>query len=91
MYNRPIEYINENKLLHKYQFGFQIGKSTYMAVLTLVDKISEALDNRDNAIGVSSKAFDTVDHEILLKKLEKFGIQGLVHKLYVKQTSVCYL
>ena len=41
MYNRLIEYINENKLLYKYQFGFQKGKSIYMAVLTLVDKISE--------------------------------------------------
>ena len=79
MYNRLIEYINENKLLYKYQFGFQKGKSTYMAVLTLVDKISEALNNGDYVIGVFldfSKAFDTVDHDILLKKLEKYGIQG---------------
>ena len=38
MYNRLIDYINDNKLLYKYQFGFQKGKSTYMAVLTLVDK-----------------------------------------------------
>ena len=76
MYNRLIEYINENKLLYKYQFGFQKGKSTYMAVLTLVDTIS--LDNGDYVIGVFldfSKAFDTVDHNILLKKLEKYGIQ----------------
>ena len=79
MYNRLIEYINENKLLYKYQFGFQKGKSTYMAVLTLVDKISEALNNGDYVMGVFldfSKAFDTVDHDILLKKLEKYGIQG---------------
>ena len=79
MYNRLIDYINENKLLYKYQFGFQKGKSTYMAVLTLVDKISEALDNGDYVIGVFldfSKAFDTVDHDILLRKLEKYGIRG---------------
>ena len=79
MYNRLIEYINENKLLYKYQFGFQKGKSTYMAVLALVDKISEALNNGDYVIGVFldfSKAFDTVNHDILLKKLEKYGIQG---------------
>ena len=72
MYNRLIDYVNENKLLYKYQFGFQKGKSTYMAVLTLVDKISEALDNGDYVIGVFldfSKAFDTVDHDILLRKL----------------------
>ena len=54
MYNRLIDYINENKLLYKYkyQFGFQKGKSTNMAVLTLVDKISEASDNGDCVIGV---------------------------------------
>ena len=38
MYNRLLDYINETKLFHEYQFGFQKGKSTYMAVLTLVDK-----------------------------------------------------
>ena len=79
MYNRLIDYINENKLLYKYQFGFQKGKSTYMAVLTPVDKISEALDNGEYVIGVFldfSKAFDAVDHDILLRKLEKYGIRG---------------
>ena len=67
MYNRLIDNINENKLLYKYQFGFQKGKSTYTTVLTLVDKTSEALDNGDYVIGVFldfSKAFDTVDHDI---------------------------
>ena len=41
--NRLIYYINENKLLYKCQFGFQTGKSTYMALIDLLDKISEAL------------------------------------------------
>ena len=78
MYNRLIEYINENKLLYKCQFGFQKGKSTYMAVLTLVDKISEALNNGDYVIGVFldfPKAFDTVNHDILLKKLENMAFK----------------
>ena len=38
MYNRLIQYINENKLLYEYQFGFQIGKSTHMALIVLLDK-----------------------------------------------------
>ena len=53
MYNRLIEFINENGLLHKYQFGFQKGKSTSMALVTLVDKITEALDKGECIISVS--------------------------------------
>ena len=63
MYNRLIKYINDNNLLHKNQFGFQKNKSTSMALMMLIDKISEALDKGEVVIGVFldfSKAFDTV-------------------------------
>ena len=52
MYNRLIDYINENQILYKYQFGFQKGKSTYMPLIVLLDKIAAALDNGDYFIGV---------------------------------------
>ena len=52
MYNRLICFINDNKLLYDYQFGFQKGKSTYMAMVILIEKISEALDRGDCVIGV---------------------------------------
>ena len=71
MYNRLLEFINDHKLLYAYQFGFQRGKSTHMALIYLIDKITEALDNGDCVIGIFldfSKAFDTVDHNILLQK-----------------------
>ena len=80
MYNRLIDFINENKLLYKFQFGFQKGKSTNMALIMLIDKISEALDKGELAIGVFldfSKAFDTVDHDILTRKLDLYGIKGI--------------
>ena len=80
MYNRLIHYINGNKLLYKYQFGFQTGKSTHMALIVLLDKISEALERGECVIGVFldfSKAFDTVDNSILLNKTHRYGIQGL--------------
>ena len=80
VYNRLISHINDNKLLYEYQFGFQKGKSTYLAIMMLVDKITEALDQGECVVGVFldfSKAFDTVDHNILLQKLHKYGICGV--------------
>ena len=47
MYNRLICFINDIKLMYDYQFGFQKGKSTYMAMVILIEKISEALDRGD--------------------------------------------
>ena len=85
MYNRLICFINDNKLLYDYQFGFQKGKFTYMAMVILIEKISEALDRGDCVIGVFldfSKAFDTVDHKILLQKLEIYGIKNISLKWF---------
>ena len=79
VYNRLVESINDNKLLYDFQFGFQRGKSTQLAVTMLVDKITEALDNKECVVGIFldfSKAFDTVDHDILLLKLDKYGTHG---------------
>ena len=77
VYNRLISHINDKKLLYEFQFGFQKGKSTHLAIRILVDKITEALDQDECVVGVFldfSKAFDTVDHNILLQKMDKYGI-----------------
>ena len=81
MYNRLIEFINENSLLCEHQFGFRKGKSTSMALVTLIDKVTEALDKGEYIIGVFldfSKAFDTVHHDVLLQKLTLYGIQDVL-------------
>ena len=78
MYDRLVSYINDNHLLYKYQFGFQAGKATYMALIVLIEIITEALDKGESVIGIFldfSQAFDTVDHGILLVKLRKYGVQ----------------
>ena len=52
IYDRFISYVLKHNILFEYQFGFQKGKSTHMALITLVDRITEALDNSDYVVGV---------------------------------------
>ena len=98
LYNRLIDFVNKHNLLYKYQFGFQEGKSTVMALIILLDKISKALENGEYVIGVFldlSKAFDTVNHDILLQKLHHIGIRGVAYNWFVDYLSnnppICYL
>ena len=82
MYDRLISYLLKHNILFECQFGFQKGKSTHMTLTTLVDRITEALDNGDYDVGVFldfSKAFDTVDHAILLDKMFINGVQTIVY------------
>ena len=83
MYERLISYILKIQILFEYQFGFQKGKSTHMALVTLVDKVTEALDNGNHVVGVFldfSKAFDTVDHFIVLDKMFIYGVRNIALK-----------
>lgn len=73
------QHLETNNLIHKHQYGFQKHKSTEHALLHVVNTVSEALNDNKYCIGVFldlKKAFDTVPHSILLRKLAKFGITG---------------
>ena len=85
MYNRLIFFLDKYNILYQNQFGFRQGHSTHHALIALVDKITKSLDNRDIVIGVFldlKKAFDTVNHKILLKKLYHYGINGNLFKWF---------
>ena len=76
MYNRLIEFLDKHSLLFSFQFGFRKFHSTYMAMMR--DKLTKYLDNGDFIFGVFldlSKAFDAVDHDILVRKLSYYGIR----------------
>ena len=77
--NRLLSYLHNIDILCKNQFGFRKKHSAYMALIDMYDKISLAIDKNESSIGIFidlSKAFDTLDHNILLKKLEHYGIRG---------------
>ena len=73
MYNRFYKYLKENNILYEKQFGFQGGYSTNDAIVQLVDNIFGCFEKEQSTLGVLIvllKAFDTVDHSILLKTIE---------------------
>ena len=80
MYDRSLEFLNKHKILNKFQFGFRKMHSTFMALITLLDNLRNALDSGNCAVGIFldfQKAFDTVNHKILLGKLNCYGIRGI--------------
>ena len=80
MYTRIIEFITKNNILNSNQFGFQKNKSTEMAVNAITNHIVNSFEKKESVYCIFldfAKAFDTVRHDILINKLEYYGIRGL--------------
>ena len=78
-------HLEMNKILTPEQFGFRKGISIDNAIFNLTDKILTSLDQRQQVGGIFcdlSKAFDCVDHDILLDKMQYYGVQGIPHRWF---------
>ena len=102
MYHRSISFLDKFSVIGENQFGFRQNHSTYIPISILHSKICDALDRGQVAISVFldlAKAFDTVNHEILLDKLSHYGIRGkcldwyrsyLHHRSQLVSFNSCY-
>ena len=80
VYWQLLNYIEKYEILYQFQFGFRRGRSTEQAIAEITDNLKNAIDNNLLTCGVFldfAKAFDTVNHNLLLKKMEMYGIRGL--------------
>ena len=80
MYKRLYTFLNNNSFIYNLQYGFRQHYSTFHALINITENIRKAFDKGNISCGVFvdlQKALDTVDHQILLAKLNHYKILGV--------------
>ena len=91
VHKRVYNFFISHNIIYEHQFGFQKNKSTSLEVLDIYSKLIKSIENKEFSCCIFldfAKAFDTVNHEILLSKLEHYGITGIVNDWFRSYLSL---
>ncbi len=90
IFSQTYDFFHKEKLFYESQYYFRNKHSTELAVLEIVDRLITEMDNGETPINIYldlSNAFDTLNHNILLHKLEYYGVQDISLNLFKNYLS----
>ena len=85
IYKRVYSYLERNNILYNHQYGFRTNHSCEQAIMELTSRLLYAKERGEQSVGIFlelSKAFDTLNHTVLLAKLDRIGIRGVSNKWF---------